>query len=69
MKLKQLISIRDSMQKVRNVYGSELSNDTKVDFDDTINFLNNIIDDAEKERKTSMLTRDHVIYQIRIELK
>jgi len=69
MKLKQLVSIRDSIQKARNVYGSELSNDTKVDFDDTINFLNNIIDDAEKERKTSMLTRDHVIYQIRIELK
>lgn len=63
---KQLVTIRDSIQKIVNVCGSELSNKTKVDFNDAINFLSNIISDVEKERKVARLP--YVIYHLRVEL-
>ena len=69
MKLKQLVTIRDSMQKIRNKYGEKLSNETKVDFDATIDVFNNIITDAEKERDKRVSTIDHLIYHLRVELR
>lgn len=63
---RQLVAIRDSMEKIRNEYGDKLSNETKVDFDETINFMSNIITDVEKERVQAKLP--YVIYQLRIEL-
>lgn len=65
MKLKQLVSIRDSMQTILKEYGSQLSTDTKVDFDDTMNLISNIITDAEKERRDAK--RPYVIYDLRVE--
>lgn len=69
MKLKQLVSIRDTMKIILKEYGEQLTNVTKVDFDDTIDVFSNIIDDAEKERRLSLPTRDHIMYHIRIDLR
>jgi len=69
MKIKQLISIRDSMQAIVKEYGSQLSIGTKVDFDDTIDFVSNIILDAEREGSKSIVIRDHMIYNLKIELR
>lgn len=63
---KQLVTIRDSMKKIVNEYGDRLSSETKVDFDETINFLSNIISDVEKERTKAKLP--YIIYQLRVEL-
>ena len=69
MKLKQLVSIRDSLQVILKEYGSQLSTDTKVDFDDTIDFVSNIILDAERERSRSVVVRDNIIYALKVELR
>lgn len=66
MKLSQLVSIRNSMQKTVDEHGDKFSNDTKVDFDETINFLSNIISSVEKEMK--MARQPYIIYQLRVEL-
>ena len=67
MQLKQLVSIRDSMKAIVNEYGSQLSCGTKVDFDDTIDYVSNIILDVERERKNARLP--YVIYQIKVNLR
>ncbi len=69
MKLKQLVSIRDSMQTIVKEYGSQLSIGTKVDFDDTIDFVSNIITDAEKERRKAIESQPYIIYDIKVELR
>lgn len=63
---RQLVTIRDSIQKIRDEYSDKLSNDTKVDFDETLTFLSNIISDVEKERKIARVP--YVIYSLRVEL-
>jgi len=67
MQLKQLVSIRDSMKAIVKEYGSQLSVGTKVDFDDTIDYVSNIILDVERERKNARLP--YVIYQIKVNLR
>jgi len=67
MQLKQLVSIRDSMKAIVAEYGSQLSVGTKVDFDDTIDYVSNIILDVERERKNARLP--YVIYQIKVNLR
>lgn len=66
MKLKQLVLIKNSMQKTIDEYGNKFSNGTKVDFDGTINFLANIIGDVESEMKKAK--HPYVIYHLKIDL-
>ena len=66
MKLRQLVTIKNSMQKTVDEHGDKFSNDTKVDFDETINFLSNIISDVENEMKKAR--QPYIIYQLKIEL-
>ena len=62
MKLKQLVSIRDTLKYILDKHGEKIDNNTKVDMDNTLNFINNIITDAKKEKKGRT-----VLYALRIE--
>jgi len=60
MKIKQLISIKDTLKYILDRHGEKIDNTTKVDIDDTLNFVNNIIIDAGKKKGNN-------VYILRIE--
>ena len=65
MKIKQLLSIKDTLRFILDRHGEKIDMETKVDIDSTLNFINNVIIDAEKERKRRRLA--HVTYQLRVD--
>ena len=62
MKLKQLISIKETLRYILDKHGEKIDSSTKVDIDDTLDFISNIIADAKKEKKNIS------IYQLRVEV-
>jgi len=63
MKLKKLKFINKTLTKIRNDYSKSVSNDAKIDMDEVIDFFNNIIVDASKEKEKNKT----LLYRIRIE--
>jgi len=65
MTYKELVSIRDTIKKVLEEHKDEISNNTKVHCDSTVNYLSNLILDVEKEMKFAK--RPYITYNLKIE--